>query len=49
MNMVGEETAILRTSIASFEAFRGSAMPGGLESQIDPREMADLLSFLKGR
>ena len=43
-----EETTIPRTDIASITASTASAMPAGLEAQIDEQQMADLLAFLKG-
>ncbi len=42
-----EETTIPRTDIASITASSASAMPPGLEAQIDEQQMADLLAFLK--
>lgn len=42
------ERAIRRADIASLKALNMSAMPGGLEKQIDQQQMADLLAFLKG-
>jgi putative membrane-bound dehydrogenase-like protein len=49
MNIAGEETTVPRTEIVSMSAVGASAMPAGLERQIDSRQMADLLAFLKGR
>ena len=42
-----EETTIPRTDIASITASTISAMPAGLEAQINEQQMADLLAFLK--
>jgi putative heme-binding domain-containing protein len=42
-----DETTIPRTDIASITALPTSAMPAGLESQLDEQQMADLLAFLK--
>jgi putative heme-binding domain-containing protein len=43
----GTETIVLRTEIASLSATNVSAMPSGLEHQIDLQQMADLIAFLK--
>lgn len=43
----GEETILLRQNIKSLKSLNVSVMPAGLESQISPAEMADLLVFLK--
>ena len=42
-----EAQTIPRTDIASITASATSAMPPGLEAQIDEQQMADLLAFLK--
>ena len=42
-----EAHTLARTDIASITTSTTSAMPMGLESQIDAQEMADLLAFLK--
>lgn len=46
-NYGGEETMILRSDIQALRALGISAMPAGLEKQINQQEMADLLAFLK--
>ncbi len=43
----GDETVIPRTAIKSLKALGVSVMPAGLEKQINPQQMADLLAFLK--
>ncbi|MBU1823127.1 MAG: c-type cytochrome, partial [Bacteroidetes bacterium] len=43
----GEEAVIPRTAIKSLKAMGVSVMPAGLEKQINPQQMADLLAFLK--
>lgn len=45
----GAETIIARSAIKSLKALGVSVMPTGLEKQINPQEMADLLAFLKNR
>lgn len=46
-NYGGQETLIARQNIKSLKALGISVMPAGLESQITPENMADLLAFLK--
>jgi len=41
------EKTISRQDIKSLKALNMSAMPNGLEKQIDQQQMADLLAFLK--
>jgi len=43
----GQETTISREDIKSLQALGTSAMPIGLEGQINKQQMADLISFLK--
>jgi putative membrane-bound dehydrogenase-like protein len=43
----GDEAVIARTAIKSLKALGVSVMPAGLEKQINPQQMADLLAFLK--
>ena len=43
----GKQSSIQRSDIQSLEASEYSAMPSGLEKQIDHQQMADLLEFLK--
>jgi putative heme-binding domain-containing protein len=43
----GQENTIARQDIAALQALRLSAMPAGLEKQISPQEMADLLAFIR--
>lgn len=43
----GEEAVISRQSIKSLKSLNVSVMPAGLEAQISPEHMADLLAFLK--
>jgi putative membrane-bound dehydrogenase-like protein len=45
----GLESIIARRDIKKMSVSNVSAMPGDLESQIDPAQMADLLAYLKGR
>ncbi|MDQ3536146.1 MAG: c-type cytochrome, partial [Bacteroidota bacterium] len=47
-NIGGSEITVSRDKIASLEASKVSAMPPGLENQINEQEMADLLAFIKG-
>jgi putative heme-binding domain-containing protein len=44
----GSETVIPRTQIKSMRVSGASAMPEGLQGQIDLQQMADLIAFLKG-
>nr|WP_295924434.1 PVC-type heme-binding CxxCH protein [uncultured Dyadobacter sp.] len=46
-NYGGQETVIARQNIKSLKALGMSVMPAGLENQITPEDMADLLLFLK--
>ena len=46
-NYGGQETVIARQNIKSLKALGMSVMPAGLEGQITPEDMADLLVFLK--
>lgn len=46
-NAEGQVNTVLRNDISSQRAMNMSAMPVGLEKQITPAEMADLLAFLK--
>ena len=46
-DLSGNETSIQRSDINSIQASEYSAMPGGLEHQVDQQQMADLLEFLK--
>ena len=46
-SMGGVERTIRREEIASMEAMNVSAMPVGMEHQIDEQAMADLLAFLR--
>jgi putative heme-binding domain-containing protein len=43
----GVDAVIARTDVKSLQALNLSAMPPGLEKQIDAQQMADLLAFLK--
>lgn len=42
----GDRTAILRTNIKAMKAGTQSLMPDGLESAINPQDMADLLEYI---
>jgi hypothetical protein len=42
----GMEDVILRTNLEALTATGKSLMPEGLENQITPEQMADLLEFL---
>ena len=42
----GQEETILRARIAEIRASEVSLMPEGLEENISPQEMADLIAFL---
>jgi putative membrane-bound dehydrogenase-like protein len=44
----GQETVIPRQNIATLQTLPVSAMPAGLESQINQQQMADLLAFIRG-
>jgi putative membrane-bound dehydrogenase-like protein len=44
----GLETTVPRDRIVSMHIAETSAMPEGLESQIDPQAMADLIAYIKG-
>ena len=46
-NYGGQETVISRQNIKSLKALGMSVMPSGLENQITPEDMANLLAFLK--
>ena len=43
----GEEETILRRIIATLRVSSVSSMPEGLEEDINPSEMADLLEYLQ--
>ncbi len=43
----GEEIVLPRQNIKSLKSLNVSVMPAGLESQVSPEDMADLLAFLK--
>jgi putative membrane-bound dehydrogenase-like protein len=45
-NMGGKEISIARQDIRKLTAMGISAMPSGLENNINPQEMADLLAFI---
>lgn len=42
----GVEDVVLRDDLESLTSTRQSLMPDGLEEQIDPQQMADLVQFL---
>ncbi|GAB3898097.1 c-type cytochrome [Larkinella knui] len=46
-NQGGQETTIARQDIESLKAMNMSAMTAGLEKQINPQQMADLLAYIK--
>jgi putative heme-binding domain-containing protein len=46
--MGGDTASIPRSQIASMKVAELSAMPEGLESQIDVTQMADLIAFIRG-
>ena len=46
-NLDGKKTTVSRSEIATMEASSVSAMPVGFERSVAPKEMADLLAFLK--
>jgi putative membrane-bound dehydrogenase-like protein len=46
-NAAGRDEVINRNDVKSLKALNTSAMPPGLEKQINRQEMADLLAFLK--
>jgi putative heme-binding domain-containing protein len=48
LNLGGPEITIPRTVIQSLQSSNVSMMPSGLEKQINERQMADLLAFIKG-
>jgi putative membrane-bound dehydrogenase-like protein len=43
----GEESTILRRDIAEIKAWPASLMPEGIENNVKPQDLADLLEFLK--
>ena len=43
----GQETTISRQDIQSLQSLGMSAMPAGLENNIDQQEMADLLAYIR--
>ena len=45
----GTQTAVPRARIKAMRVLPLSAMPEGLETQIDVQQMADLIAFIKGR
>ncbi len=45
----GGQTTVPRTRIKSMHVSKVSAMPEGLEAQIDVQSMADLIAFIKGK
>lgn len=48
LHQSGAETTVPRQDLQSLAALGISAMPSGLESSIDPQQMADLIAFIKG-
>lgn len=46
-NQGGQETTIARQDIESLKAMNMSAMTAGLEKQINPQQMADLLAYIR--
>ncbi|RAJ93038.1 putative membrane-bound dehydrogenase-like protein [Larkinella arboricola] len=46
-NQGGQETIIARQDIESLKAMNLSAMTAGLEKQINPQQMADLLAYIR--
>ncbi len=44
----GAQKTVSRSEIASMQIANASAMPEGLEAQITPQQMADLVAFIKG-
>ncbi|SVB37795.1 uncharacterized protein METZ01_LOCUS190649, partial [marine metagenome] len=47
--LTGEEQTILRTNIKSIKSTNLSLMPAGLEAILPPKDMADLLIYLRGK
>ncbi|HEX6464513.1 MAG TPA: PVC-type heme-binding CxxCH protein [Vicinamibacterales bacterium] len=45
----GSQTTVPRARIKAMHASNVSAMPEGLESQIDVQQMADLIAFIRGK
>jgi len=45
----GSQTTLPRARITAMRASNVSAMPEGLESQIDVQQMADLIAFIRGQ
>jgi putative membrane-bound dehydrogenase-like protein len=43
----GNETAVLRADISTFEPVTTSLMPSGLDRTLEPKVLADLVAFLK--
>ena len=46
--MGGGTTAVSRSQISSMRVAEVSAMPEGLDAQIDVAQMADLIAFIRG-
>ena len=46
---LGGQTTVPRGRIKSMRVSNASAMPEGLDAQIDVQQMADLIAFIKGR
>ncbi len=45
----GAETVVARTDVAQLDKAQQSAMPVGLEAQINLQQMADLLAYIRGK
>jgi putative heme-binding domain-containing protein len=45
----GKPQTVLRSDLASLESTGRSAMPEGLEKDLSPRNLADLIAYLRTR
>jgi len=46
-DLAGSEQVILRNNIAKMEALKVSLMPAGLEQALNPKDLADLIAWLR--
>ena len=46
-DLTGNEQVILRKNLAKMEALKVSLMPPGLEQILSPKDLADLIAWLK--
>jgi putative heme-binding domain-containing protein len=43
----GEQATVLRRDIVAIKAWPASLMPEGIEANVSPQDLADLLEFLR--